>query len=132
MIIDCHGHYTTVPAAFGEYRDALHARLAETAGPVPTVPVITDEEITETIEANQLRLMRERGIDLTIFSPRASWMDQHVTDPATARAWARASNDLVYRVTTLFPRNYAGVCQLPQTPGGSLDNSVAELERAVT
>jgi len=135
MIIDCHGHYTTVPAAFGEYRDALHARLAaaaETAGPVPTVPVISDEEIRETIEANQLRLMRERGIDLTIFSPRASWMDQHVTDPATARAWARASNDLVHRVTTLFPRNYAGVCQLPQTPGGSLGDSVAELERAVT
>jgi 4-oxalmesaconate hydratase len=134
MIIDCHGHYTTIPAAFGGYRDALHARLAaaDGAGPMPTVPVISDEEIRETIEANQLRLMRERGIDLTIFSPRASWMDQHVTDAATARAWARASNDLVHRVTTLFPRNYAGVCQLPQTPGGSLDDSVAELERTVT
>jgi 4-oxalmesaconate hydratase len=132
MIIDCHGHYTTVPAAFGQYRDALHARLAAAEGPVPTVPVISDDEIRETIESNQLRLMRERGTDLTIFSPRASWMDQDVTDPATARQWARASNDLVHRVTTLFPRNYAGVCQLPQTPGGSLDDSVEELERCVT
>jgi 4-oxalmesaconate hydratase len=132
MIIDCHGHYTTVPAAFGQYRDALHARLAATDGPVPTVPVISDDEIRETIESNQLRLMRERGTDLTIFSPRASWMDQHVTDQDTARQWARASNDLVHRVTTLFPRNYAGVCQLPQTPGGSLDDSVEELERCVT
>jgi 4-oxalmesaconate hydratase len=132
MIIDCHGHYTTVPAAFGQYRDALHARLAAAEGPVPSVPVISDDEIRETIESNQLRLMRERGTDLTIFSPRASWMDQDVTDPATARQWARASNDLVHRVTTLFPRNYAGVCQLPQTPGGSLDDSVEELERCVT
>jgi len=133
MIIDCHGHYTTIPAAFGEYHDALHARLAETgAGPVPAVPVISDGEISETIEANQLRLQRERGIDLTIFSPRASWMDQHITDATTARAWARASNDLVHRVTTLFPENFAGVCQLPQTPNGPLDDSVAELERCVT
>jgi len=133
MIIDCHGHYTTVPAAFGEYRGALHARLAETGdSPAPTVPAISDGEISETIEANQLRLQRERGIDLTIFSPRASWMDQHITDAATARAWARASNDLVHRVTTLFPENYAGVCQLPQTPNGQLGDSVAELERCVT
>ena len=133
MIIDCHGHYTTIPAAFGEYRDALHARLAEAdGGPVPAVPAISDGEISETIEANQLRLQGERGIDMTIFSPRASWMDQHITDAATARAWARASNDLVHRVTTLFPQNFAGVCQLPQTPNGSLDDSVAELERCVT
>jgi 4-oxalmesaconate hydratase len=133
MIIDCHGHYTTIPAAFGEYRDALHARLAEAnGGSVPAVPAISDGEISETIEANQLRLQGERGIDMTIFSPRASWMDQHITDAGTARAWARASNDLVHRVTTLFPQNYAGVCQLPQTPNGSLDDSVAELERCVT
>jgi 4-oxalmesaconate hydratase len=133
MIIDCHGHYTTVPAAFGEFRDALHARLAEAdGGPLPTVPVISDGEISETIEANQLRLQGERGIDLTVFSPRASWMDQHITDPATAKQWARASNDLVHRVTTLFPRNFAGVCQLPQTPNGELGDSVEELERCVT
>src|SRR5579863_2306327 len=133
MIIDCHGHYTTIPVAFGEYRDALHARLAEAdGGPVPAVPPISDGEISETIEANQLRLQGERGIDMTIFSPRASWMDQHITDATTARAWARASNDLVHRVTTLFPQNFAGVCQLPQTPNGSLGDSVAELERCVT
>jgi 4-oxalmesaconate hydratase len=133
MIIDCHGHYTTIPVAFGEYRDTLHVRLAEAdGGLVPAVPAISDGEISETIEANQLRLQGERGIDMTIFSPRASWMDQHITDATTARAWASASNDLVHRVTTLFPQNFAGVCQLPQTPNGSLDDSVAELERCVT
>ena len=79
---------------------------------------ISDDEIRETIEANQLRIARERGTDLTIFSPRASAMGHHVADPATARAWARVCNDLIYRVTALFPRNFAGVCQLPQVPGG--------------
>jgi 4-oxalmesaconate hydratase len=59
-------------------------------------------------------------------------MGHHVTDPATAVAWARASNDLVYRVTELFPANFAGACQLPQVAGEPLAESVAELERCVT
>jgi 4-oxalmesaconate hydratase len=132
MIIDCHGHYTTTPAAFGGYHDALHARLAAGGGEYPRLPAISDDEIRASIEGNQLRVQRERGIDMTIFSPRASWMEHHVTDPGTAQAWARASNDMVHRVTELFPRNFAPVCQLPQVPGGELKACVAELERCVT
>ena len=59
-------------------------------------------------------------------------MGHHVDDPATAAEWARVCNDLIYRVTRLFPENFAGVCQLPQVAGGPLDASVAELERCVT
>jgi 4-oxalmesaconate hydratase len=33
---------------------------------------ISDDELRESIESNQLRLMRQRGSDLTIFSPRAT------------------------------------------------------------
>jgi len=33
---------------------------------------VTDDEIRESVEGNQLRLQRERGTDLTIFSP-APW-----------------------------------------------------------
>jgi 4-oxalmesaconate hydratase len=54
-----------------------------------------------------------------------------VPDPATAVAWAQSSNDLVARVTALFPQHFASVCQLPQTPAGSLDDAVAELRRCV-
>jgi 4-oxalmesaconate hydratase len=46
-------------------------------------------------------------------------------------AWAQVCNDLIYRVTTLFPRNFAGVGQLPQVAGEPLDDCVAELERTV-
>src|SRR4029079_2088219 len=51
--------------------------------------------------------------------------------PDVAVAWARACNDLVRRVTGLFPTRFAGVCQLPQTPDGNLDACVAELRRCV-
>ena len=126
MIIDCHGHYTTVPEAHRRYREAQLNGVAE-----PPPAEISDDEIRATIEANQLRLLRERGGDLMIFSPQASAMEHHVPDPATARAWARACNDLVFRVTELFPDHFAGACQLPQTPGGALADSIAELRRCV-
>jgi 4-oxalmesaconate hydratase len=132
MIIDCHGHYTTTPAAHQTFRDAQLARLADPSLPEPAPAEISDDEIRASIEDNQLKLLRERGGDLMIFSPKASGMAHHVDDPATARAWAQASNDLVHRVVTMFPDNFAAVCQLPQTPDGSLDDSIAELRRCVT
>jgi 4-oxalmesaconate hydratase len=125
LIIDCHGHYTTTPAAHRRFREE------QLAGETPKPAQITDDEIRESIEANQLRVMRERGSDLTIFSPQASAMEHHVPDPTTARDWARACNDLIARVVGLFPEHFAGMCQLPQTPSGSLDDSVAELRRCV-
>ena len=131
MIIDCHGHYTTVPDAHKRFREAQLARLADPSLPEPEPAVISDEDIRETIEQNQLRLLRERGGDLMIFSPQASAMEHHVPDAATAAAWARACNDLIARVVSLFPEHFAGACQLPQTPGGALDDSVAELRRCV-
>ncbi len=131
MIIDCHGHYTTAPPQHRRFREAQLAWLAEPAGPPPRPEAIADDEIRESIEGNQLRLLRERGVDVTIFSPRALGMEHHVPDPDVARDWARFSNDLVHRVVTLFPEHFAAACQLPQTPDGSLDASIEELERCV-
>ena len=37
------------------------------------LPGAVTDEIRETIESSQLRLMDERGIDLTLFSPRAGF-----------------------------------------------------------
>jgi 4-oxalmesaconate hydratase len=125
MIIDCHGHYTTVPAAHKRYRQQ------QLAGESPQPAQIADDEIRQSIEQNQLRVMRERGSDVTIFSPQASAMEHHVPDPRIASDWARACNDLIFRVTELFPESFAGVCQLPQTPEGNLDACVAELRRCV-
>ncbi len=131
MIIDCHGHYTTAPAAHDRWRadqEAAH----RAAQPSPDYPTIGDDEIRATIEQNQLRLQRERGADMTVFSPRASAMAHHVGDRAMSEAWTRRCNDLIHRVVTLYPRSFAGVCQLPQSPGVSIAHSVHELERCVT
>jgi 4-oxalmesaconate hydratase len=131
VIIDCHGHYTTEPAAFLEFRKAQLAAVENPSLPAPQPPVISDDELRASVADNQLRVLRERGGDLMIFSPRASGMGHHVPDPAVARAWASTSNDLVARVVGLFPEHFAGVCQLPQTPNGSLEDSIAELRRCV-
>jgi len=132
LIIDCHGHYTTVPAAHKRFREAQLARLADPSLPEPEPAEIHDDEIRETIEQNQLKLLLERGGDLMIFSPQASAMEHHVPDPATAVAWARACNDLIGRVVGLFPEHFVGACQLPQTPGGGarrLDRRASSLRR---
>ena len=131
LIIDCHGHQTIVPVAHLEYRKAQKARLDNPSLPNPTKPNMSDDEIRECIEENQLKLLRERCADMTIFSPRASRMEPHVGDEATSLDWSIACNDLIWRVTDLYPDNFIGVCQLPQTPGGSMNNSISELERCV-
>ncbi|MFC0505088.1 amidohydrolase family protein [Micromonospora costi] len=130
MIIDCHGHYTTAPQAHTSWREAQQAAFSAGEEP-PAYPGISDDEIRETIEGSQLRLMAERGIDLTIFSPRASAMGHHVGDEAVSSRWAQVSNDLIARVVELYPDNFIGVCQLPQSPGVPISHSIAELRRCV-
>lgn len=126
MIIDCHGHYTTAPAELQKFRDAQIA-----GNDSPPRPVISDDQIRESLEKAQLKLQRERGTDLTIFSPRASAMAHHVGSEATSLNWSRVCNDLIQRVCSLYPENFVGVCQLPQSPGVAPANSAAELERCV-
>ena len=130
MIIDCHGHYTTAPPQHDAWRKSQLAAFAE-GRPSPPYPEISDDEIRESIEQNQLRLIRERGADMTIFSPRASAMAHHEGDERVSEEWSRACNDLIARVVGLFPDAFIGVCQLPQSPGADLKASVAELVRCV-
>jgi 4-oxalmesaconate hydratase len=130
MIIDCHGHYTTAPPQLEAYRKAQIAAI-HNPGNAPSPPVISDDELRESLEKAQLKFQRERGSDMTIFSPRASKMEHHVGNEATSIAWARVCNDIIHRICTLYPRNFVGVCQLPQSPGAPPANSIPELERCV-
>ncbi|MGW0788837.1 amidohydrolase family protein [Streptomyces sp. NPDC002911] len=132
MIIDVHGHYTTAPAQLGVWREAQTAALTDPAqSPRPTGPVISDDQIRESVETNQLRLMDDRGIDVTVFSPRASFMAHHIGDYATSSAWARVCNDLCHRVSELYPERFAPGAMLPQSPGTDPATVIPELERAV-
>ncbi len=131
LIIDCHGHYTTSPEALQDFRKAQLAKFANPALPAPAPARISDEQIRESIDKNQLRLQKERGADVTLFSPRASAMAHHQGDSAVSKEWSRACNDLIKRVVDLYPENFIGACQLPQSPGVSIAESIDELERCV-
>jgi len=130
MIIDCHGHYTTAPQAHTDWRTAQKAAYTDGVTP-PRYPDIPDDDIRASIDASQRKLMTERGVDLTIFSPRASAMEHHFGDESVSARWAAVSNDLIARVVRLYPASFAGVCQLPQFPGAPIARSIAELRRCV-
>ena len=133
MIIDCHGHYTTEPNKLHAFRDRQLSALSDPSRRPTTADIgITDDEIRQSLEGAQLKIQKERGTDVTIFSPRASGMAHHVGTAETSREWTRICNDLIHRVCTLYPRNFVGVCQLPQSPGVSPANCVEELDRCVS
>ena len=134
MIIDIHCHYTTEPQALHLFRDKQLAGLADPARR-PTVTDLaglnfSDEVLIQSVQP-QLKLQKDRGSDLTIFSPRAAGMAHHVGTEAVSKQWATISNDLIHRLCALLPDNFVGVGQLPQFPGVSPKNCIAELERVV-
>jgi len=132
MIIDCHGHYTTEPKDLHRFRqEQTKAAKDKLQMPSKAALKMSDDEIRESLEGAQLKLQRERGTDLTIFSPRASGMGHHIGDERVSLEWSQICNDLIHRVVSLYPNNFAGVCQLPQSPGVAPKNSGAELERCV-
>ncbi|SFW99949.1 amidohydrolase family protein [Marinospirillum alkaliphilum] len=132
MIIDIHGHYTTAPKALEDWRNQQIASLKDPAlAPRVADLTISDDDIRETIESNQLKLMKERGLDLTLFSPRASFMAHHIGDFNTSATWAAICNELCYRVAELFPENFIGVAMLPQSPGVDPKTCIPELERCI-
>lgn len=132
MIIDCHGHYTTAPRELEAYRQRQIAGLADPSHVSSKGTLsISDDQIRESLEKAQLKQQRERGTDLTIFSPRAAGMAHHVGNATTSLHWSQVCNDLIHRICTLYPDNFVGVCQLPQSPGVPPDNCIGELERCV-
>ena len=131
MIIDIHGHYTTEPQALHLFRDKQLAGLADPARrPTSTDLGITDEMLLKSVEP-QLKQQKDRGSDLTVFSPRAAGMAHHVGSEAISLQWTTICNDLIHRICTLLPDNFAAVGQLPQFPGAPPKNCIPELERIV-
>ena len=132
MIIDCHGHFTTVPKTLHAWRLKQLAAVNDPANAPKTSELkISDDEIRAAIEGGQLKLQQERGGDLTLFSPIAGQMAHHLGNQQTSYVWSELCNDLVYRVCRLYPDNFMPVCQLPQSPGEPPANCIAELRRCV-
>jgi 4-oxalmesaconate hydratase len=133
MIIDCHGHYTTAPGELDAWRKLQVASLKDPSqAPQKEALRISDDQIRESLESAQLRIQHERGTDRTFFSPRASGMAHHIGDADVSLRWSEICNELIHRACMLYPDNFVGVCQLPQTPGVPPANCIGELERCVT
>jgi 4-oxalmesaconate hydratase len=130
MIIDVHGHYTTAPAEHEGWRRA-QVDATRSGGPTPGLPSFGDDEIRETVLTGQLRVQDARGVDVTLFSPRAAGMGHHLAPVDANAVWSQVANDLVARVVDLFPTRFVGVGQLPQAPGAPLDAAVREVRRCV-
>src|SRR4051794_7635324 len=130
MIIDCHGHYTTAPEPLALFRQAQIAALTQ-GDASPERPLISDDQVRETLEPAQLKLQRERGIDVALFSPGAGKMAHHVGNFETSQLWSKVSNDLIAQVCRLYPTSFFGVCQLPQSPSAEPSTCIPELERCV-
>ena len=132
MIIDVHGHYTTAPKALEVWRNRQIEGIQNPAArPAVSDLAISDGEIRESIESNQLRQMNERGIDLTVFSPRASFMAHHIGDLEVSKTWAAICNELCFRVSRLFPGRFVPAAMLPQSPGADPRTSLPVLAKCV-
>jgi 4-oxalmesaconate hydratase len=128
MIIDCHGHFTTAPKSLHEWR----RRQLEQPGALGAPLSISDDELRAALDAGQVKMQNERGLDMTLFSPIAGQMGHHLGTLQHSIEWSVVCNDLIHRVCSLYPANFTGVCQLPQSPGKDLSASVRELERCVS
>ena len=76
---------------------------------------ISDDQLRESVQP-QLKFQRERGTDVTLFSPRAGGMGHHIGTAETSAEWSQVSNELIYRIAALYPDNFIGIGQLPQSP----------------
>lgn len=132
MIIDIHGHYTTAPKALEEWRNKQIASIDNPSlAPKVSDLKISDDELRESIEKNQLMQMNDRGVDLTLFSPRASFMAHHIGDFNISATWSALCNELCFRVAELYPERFIGVAMLPQSPGVDPATCIPELEKCI-
>lgn len=132
MYIDCHAHFTSVPQALKQWRNRQIEEMERHGRQLPAAgPEISDDELARALAVGPVALQAERGIDLTLLSPIAGLMAHHYGDQETSLIWSRLSNDIIHRACGLFPGSIVGVCQLPQSPGASIDACVAELRRCV-
>jgi 4-oxalmesaconate hydratase len=126
--IDIHGHYTTAPPQLDAFRGR---QVTDINKPRKRPMKISDDEIAESLRPN-FAAMDERNIDLVLFSPRASGMGHDFGDALTSRYWTEVNNDLIARVCSMYPRRFAPVCQLPQSPLSPPEDWLPELARCVS
>jgi len=91
VIIDIHGHYTTAPAALEAWRKRQIAGIKDPAAmPKAADLAISDDELRDRSDQPLIRCAT--GSDLTVFSPRASFMAHHIGDFRVSSTWGAICN----------------------------------------
>jgi 4-oxalmesaconate hydratase len=133
MIIDVHGHVTAPDSLYVYKAGLVSHRGAHGRGRVGA----SDEDIVAALQkpvfggTSHMDQLAEVGTDLQLISPRPYQM-MHSEKPDKLVHWYIAEcNDIIARQVALFPTVFRGVCGLPQSPGVSPRECIAELERCV-
>ncbi len=134
MVIDVHGHVTAPEALYAYKAGILASRGWHGRGKV----AVSDDEMVAFLNQptfdtgkSHIELMREVGTDLQLLSPRPYQM-MHSEKPAKLVQWyIEECNNIIAQQCRLFPRIFKGICGLPQSPGVSTNNCLAELDRCV-
>jgi 4-oxalmesaconate hydratase len=132
MIIDCHGHYTTAPAALGDWRNRQIAGIKDPAA-MPRVAElkISDDELRESIETNQLRLMKRARLGPDHLQPaRQLHGAPHRRLPGLQHLGRHLQRAVPPRQPAVS-RHFIGAAMLPQSPGVDPASCIPELEKCV-
>jgi 4-oxalmesaconate hydratase len=125
-VIDVHDHFTTAPAALNAFRAG---QISGGNQPRPfNSKSVTDEQLVAAVKDKQIAHMDMKGIDWLVLSPQAGAMGHQFGGELVSRYWTQACNDLIYRVSRLYPDKLAPSCQLPQSPGVPPARWLDELE----
>ena len=96
------------------------------------IPEISDDEIRETIEANQLKLIKERGADFTIFIPARQRDGAACRRPGSGKRMGDALQRPDLPRDAAVPRHlHRRVHAAAEPEGGHAKASIAELRRCV-
>ena len=133
MIIDCHGHFTTVPASFRDWR----AKQVESANDPANAPPLDGRSCQRRRDPRSDRQWPVQAAERARRRPDAVLADRRPDEPPPRqrahqpRMGRGLERPRVPRDANIYPDNFAPVCQLPQSPGVPPANSVAELRRCV-
>jgi OH-DDVA meta-cleavage compound hydrolase len=132
MIIDSHGHVTAPDKLYVYKAGIISHRGAHGRGSSGA----TDDDIMRALNepvfggSSHLDQLKEVGTDMQLVSPRPYQM-MHSEHPKLVNWFMEETNNVIGRQTKLYPNVFRGVCGLPQSPGVSPKNCLAELERCV-
>jgi OH-DDVA meta-cleavage compound hydrolase len=132
MIIDAHGHVTAPDKLYVYKAGLISHRGAHGRGSAGA----TDDDVTRALNepvfggSSHLAQLKEVGTDMQLVSPRPYQM-MHSEHPRLVNWFIEETNNIIGRQTKLYPNVFRGVCGLPQSPGVSPSNCIAELERCV-